>query len=263
MSFPVTRTVLVLSLAAGIACEDPTIKLDDPTEPDGSGFGDSADDTEGSTLETGDPGDSGSGGDTAPAATWSTCRDVRTADSAASDGPTTLYAGGDPVRPWTAWCHDMAGTPREYLTLVAGPRANYSQYTVGGRVGTRTSYTRVRIDPVRFLVDISDGTFSTSEGGFQGTETYVASMPYAVAMSCDDAPTGVGNLDLTATPFRVAEGAFFVGGYQASGTATYGASGQTVALAGGGYCGWIGPGADLYNPVNDTGGFLLPLVYGG
>ncbi len=251
------RLSLLVSLCAGVACGDTSIKLDDPAEPEGGDLGgDNAGDTAG-TLE---PGDSG-GRDTAPAATPASCAEARAADPTAPDGPTTLHVGGDPARPWTAWCADMAGTPRDYLTLVAGPDANFSQYSVGGRVGTRTRYTRVRIDPATFLVDISDPTFATSEGGFEGNGAYVASMPYAVAMSCDNAATGVGNIDLTGTPFRVAEGDFFVGGYAASGTATYSASGQAVALVGGGYCGWIGPDAALYNPVNDTGGFLLQLVY--
>ena len=35
-----------------------------------------------------------------------------------ADGEYTLYVGGAADQPWPAYCHDMAGTPAEYLVLV-------------------------------------------------------------------------------------------------------------------------------------------------
>ncbi len=88
----------------------------------------------------------------------------------------------------------MAGTPREYLTLMnTGGDFNFSQYTAGGatpgypspRESVRTNYYKIRIDPETLLVDIGDGTFSITTGTLWHSETTrgqiypVYSMPYA------------------------------------------------------------------------------------
>ena len=112
-------------------------------------------------------------------------------------------------------------------------------------------------------MDISDQTFATSTGGFSFQGTWIASMPYAVAMACEYTADGLGSVDVSGTPFRVRADAFLVDGYMAVGGATYGAGQKTVALTGGGYCGWISPKPGVYNPVNDAGDFLLPLEYAG
>lgn len=104
----------------------------------------------------------------------------------------------------------------------------------------RTSFTKVRLDPVTLQVDPGDQTFSASTGSLTHGQTPVASMPYGAAMDCVDAAstTGVANLDFTGLPFVAAPNQFTVSGYQPNGTTTYGGGGRTVDLTGGGYCGW-------------------------
>src|SRR5690349_7944745 len=113
------------------------------------------------------------------------CAAIRAANPGAGDGDYIISPGGNT---FSVYCHDMAGTPREYLTLVnTGGGSNYSAYGQlgSGPVPVVTRYTRIRLDPMTLLVDISDQTFATSTG-FQcciGT-TPVTSMPYANAASC-------------------------------------------------------------------------------
>ncbi len=199
----------------------------------------------------------------------STCALVRRANPAAPDGEYTLYVAGDGDRPWRAWCHRMSATPTEYLPLAStSPTANASQYTAGGyRPGTsvRTTYQRVRIDPVTLAVNIGDQTFATSRGRITITAGAITSMPFSVAADCVDGfvRSGVANVDLRGTPFAVAPDAFVTLGNSAGGAATYGARNQTVDLLAGGACGWIAPRAAPYDPINAAGGFDLPLVYLG
>lgn len=192
------------------------------------------------------------------------CQDIRSANPNAGDGNYNLHIGHDPNKRWTAYCHGMATSPAEYLSVKVGPNVNFSQYTTGGAVsGTnvRTSYGKIRVDPATLLVDISDQTFSVSSGSLvHGGET-VSSMPFGVGMSCDATASGVGNIDLTGTPFAVAADEFLVGGASSSGSATYSNNNRVVTLAGGGYCGWICASPATFNPFNDTGDFQLALVF--
>nr|WP_255653721.1 MULTISPECIES: Vps62-related protein [unclassified Myxococcus] len=190
------------------------------------------------------------------------CQEIRAARPTAGDGEYALHFMGDPARPWMAWCHDMAGTPREYLTpREKGQLANFAQYTAGGATpGTtvRTVYSRLRINPHTLHVDTTDTTFATSTGQvFHGGQP-VTSMPFANAMSCDWADSGRANIDLRGTAFKVATEAFAVKGYAQHGASVYSWGDQVVALRGGGYCGWIGP-ADS----NGFDGGSLPLFYAG
>jgi hypothetical protein len=193
-----------------------------------------------------------------------TCQEIRAAHPTAGDGLYTLFVEHDPAKPWKAHCHDMAGTPAEYLNLKVGPSVNFSQYTAGGAVsGTnvRTRYGKIRIDPETLEVDISDQTFSTSSGSLvHGGET-VTSMPFGVAMSCDATDSGVGNIDLTGTPFAVATGEFLQGGAGSSGSSVYSSDDRVVDLTGGGFCGWTCASPATFNPFNDAGDFQLALVY--
>ncbi|NOK23356.1 GON domain-containing protein, partial [Corallococcus carmarthensis] len=190
-----------------------------------------------------------------------TCLDIRTAQPSAPDSDYTLYLAGDASANWTAYCHDMAGTPREYLTLVrTDAGSNFSQYTAGGAspgTDVRTSYTRLRIDPITLRVDTADQTFASSTGALTHSPDTVTAMPYGVAMACR-ASQGVGNIDLRGTPFTVEASAFGVGGADASGAAVSSEEGQVVTLSGGGACGWVGPQGS-YNPYNQHG---VPLQLG-
>lgn len=173
----------------------------------------------------------------------SSCAQRRAADPALPDGDYTLYAGNDPRKPWTAYCKDMAGTPKEYLTLRNTTNANFSQYTAGGAspgTNLRTRFTKVRINPATLEVDPGDRTFSISTGGVSHSHATLASMPYAAAMDCvaAESTSGLANLDFTGLPFVVAPNQFALSGYLSSGTTSYGAGGRTVDLKGGGFCGW-------------------------
>lgn len=205
---------------------------------------------------------------------FASCEAVKDADPAAKDGPYTLHVGGDPSKPWTAYCHDMDGKPAEYLTLVmTGKNLNFSQYTAGGSspgVNVRTNYEKIRIDPKTLLVDVSDQTFSTSAGGLMNSGgPFVTSMPYGVAMDCAPQgfgiPTGMGNVDLRGTPFGVKAGVFVLGppaSGRLCGEATYLNNDQTVSLKGGGNCGFIGGGDYGHWGVPFTmGTFQMQLEY--
>ncbi|MDC3955326.1 GON domain-containing protein [Polyangium jinanense] len=194
-----------------------------------------------------------------------TCQEIRNRTPNAGDGHYLLHVDHDVAKGWTAYCHNMASSPAEYLTLQnTSASANFSQYTTGGAVsGTnvRTSYTKIRIDPETLLVDIGDQTFSSSSGELIHGGGSVTSMPYGVGMSCDASPSGIGNIDLTGTPFAVAEDAFQVGGAGSSGSAVYSSDNRVVNLSGGGFCGWICSNPATFNPFNDAGDFQLALEF--
>jgi hypothetical protein len=155
------------------------------------------------------------------------------------------------------YCHDMAGTPREYINLFSNVGVNFSQYTAGVSPGTnvRTSFSKLRIDPATLTVDINDLTFATSTGKLTHATLAVTSMPYGSAMSCNSTPDGIGNIDLRGTAFTIAD-TFAVGGFRATGSAKLSAENQVADLAGGGGCGWITPAPvliDTFGPFNPQG----------
>ena len=194
-----------------------------------------------------------------------TCAEILDVNPSAGDGLYTLYVGHDLAKPWTAHCFNMPWAPAEYLKLHnVGSSANFSQYTAGGPspgTSVRTSYTKIRVDPVTLLVDISDQVFSTSVGQLTHGSDQVTSMPFGVAMSCDAGPSGVANIDLTGTPFAVAPNEFLQGGTAGSGSATYSSGGRVVNLTGGGFCGWTCASPATFNPYNEAGDFQLALAY--
>jgi len=168
--------------------------------------------------------------------TPATCQEIKDADPLAADGDYTLYVDHDPAKPWTVYCRNMAGTPAEYLTLLStGNSVNFSQYTATSSQGSnvRTRYTKIRIDPVTLKVNIADQTFSSSTGQLRHGSVTVTSMPYGVAMSCNQAPSGVGNINLGGTSFKVAPNAFMQAGTNYSGTHLYSSADKVVNLTGG------------------------------
>lgn len=183
------------------------------------------------------------------------CLQVRQNFPSAPDG---TYLLSDGAKLFTVYCADMTTTPKEYVTLErTGSSENYSQYTAGGAspgTNVRTTFTRLRLDPAAFTVDIGDLKFASSTGSLRhsGNET-VTSMPYAVAMSCTGTPVGEGNVDLRGTAVKVTN-PFATGGAGPSGTATVSPDAQTVTLRGGGFCGWIMPTPVRYNPFNPSPG---------
>ena len=178
------------------------------------------------------------------------------------DGDYILNVNG---RYFTVFCYNMAGTPREYLTLVnTGDSFNFAQYTAGGSspgTDVKTSYSKVRINPQTLVVDIGDQTFATSTGSLILGSESVTSMPYGVAMGCTwNMDNGVANIDLRGTPFVVND-TFILGGYEPIGTTTFSADSQVVDLTGGGFCGWNQPEPYAFNPVNENGDFQLDLSF--
>ena len=187
------------------------------------------------------------------------CRAVKNANPSAADGEYALYVNGDATQPWTAWCHDMAGTPAEYLSLPStGASVNFSQYTAGvhngGGSNVRTLFSKIRIDPSTLRVNTGDQTFSTSSGLLWHGDA-VTSMSYAAAMNCDFGNPGLGNVDLRGTSFAVAPNQFQAVGYYGSGEATYSSDNRVVDLWNRGECGWNSvQGAD--HPFNGRGASL-------
>ena len=136
------------------------------------------------------------------------CADIRLEDPAADDGEYTLHVGQDPAKPWTVYCHDMAGTPQDFLTL-PNPGNNYSAHAlIGDGTEVYTYYTRVRIDPATLLVDVDDRTFADSIGSIDHAGTTVTAMPYAVLESCGTLQYILkgpqARVDLSGTPLRFA-----------------------------------------------------------
>lgn len=199
------------------------------------------------------------------------CATIHAANPAAPDGDYIISPGGNTFR---VYCHDMGGSPREYLTLVnSGGGSNYSAY---GQIGgwpfgnVITQYTRIRIDPMTLLVNISDQTFATSTG-YQCCigSTPIVSMPYANAGSCVGPDDGHANVDLSGTAFKVSD-TFTLDGWFPAGSinGSYLFWGETrfvdmqaFSITGGGFCGGLGPnpGGD----INTNGGFALQLAYLG
>jgi len=187
-----------------------------------------------------------------------TCADIHKQNPKAKDGNYIIY---NDSTLFTVYCYDMAGTPREYISLTqTGANVNYSQYTAGGAspgTNVRTMFTKLRIDPATLTVDIGDLTFATSTGSLDhsGSGTTVTSMPYGAAMSCAGPgdTSGAGNINLRGTPFQLGA-TFAVGGFDPGGSAVFGGDNQVVNLTGGGYCGWITPTPVMYNPFNPSPG---------
>ncbi|HEY2763065.1 MAG TPA: GON domain-containing protein [Pseudonocardiaceae bacterium] len=202
---------------------------------------------------------------------WGSCKDIHTIFPFAPDGTYPLITGNDTLL--TVFCYDMAGTPREYIDLAhTGAGSNFAQYTAGGAspgTNVRTSFTKLRIDPATLTVDIGDLTFATSTGRLQHSSVtrgpsspFVTAMPYGVAMSCEHpgSSDGVADINLQGTPFIV-DDTFVVRTFEGSGSATVSPDKKTVALNGGGYCGWISPAPSLDSPFNpQPGDFRLNLA---
>ncbi len=194
-----------------------------------------------------------------------TCAAIAASQPGAADGEYTLYFGGDIHKPWLAYCADMAMGPSEYLPLVAvlGDH-NFSQYTAGGAspgTSVRTSYMRLRIDPVTLAVDIGDQRFATSSGGLNHSFSEpVSSMPFGVAMSCDGTASGLANIDLRGTEFTLAS-TFQSFGAGGAGGAMVSSDLQQADLTGGGSCGWTGTPAVPFNPFNAAHGWVLQLAF--
>ena len=190
----------------------------------------------------------------APPALPATCAQVRQLSPGAQDGLQTLFLEGDAARPWVAWCHDMAGTPTEYLPL-PHPAANVSEFLVddsSAGSSVRTVYSRVRIDPATLSLLTGDPRFATSTGQLSFAGEQVTSMPLGSSLGCDaSGRSGQGSIDLRGTPFALVAGQFSLPGGAADGVLT-GNEDQTLQLQGVPTCGWVASSASV-QPMNQDG----------
>jgi len=194
------------------------------------------------------------------------CADVAAHTTLADNATVTLYVGGAANKPWTATCHGGV----EYLTP-ANATANFSQYTASTKspgTNVRTTYARLRIDPATLQLDICDQTFTTSTGSLEhdpadNGNLLVTSMPLGVAMDCggSGSHTGAAAIDVTGMPFAIG-GNWTPTGNGSNGMANKSPNGRSVAITGGGDCGWMAPVIAPYNPFNScSGGKLVQLSY--
>jgi hypothetical protein len=189
------------------------------------------------------------------------CYAPRTCAEAASHKPfpdntaVKLYAAADPAKPWMAYCHGGL----EYLTAQSAT-SNYGQYTASNKspgTNVRTTYARLRIDPMTLQLDICDRTFATSTGmlshdpAFHDPDIAVTSMPLGVAMDCGgtNSQSGAAGIDLGNLPFVVTSD-WSRAGNGTAGNANKNGGGRTVSITGGGNCGWNAPNGTPNDPFN-------------
>jgi hypothetical protein len=178
------------------------------------------------------------------------CTDVKDQDPEAADGVHTLYLGGDVNNPVTIYCHNMAEMPAAYLEFAnSGDGFNYATTSYPGQE-LITSYTRIRLDLQTLVVDLADRTFATTTGALPDSGL-ITGNDYATAVGCNAGEAGTvfgqANIDLTGTPFAVAESVTFVvrGQESEGGEPEIGPDRKIINLAVGGRCGWIAPAGDL------------------
>ena len=179
-----------------------------------------------------------------------TCADVRLGDPHAADGDYTLFLNRDPAFPISIYCHNMAGSPIEYLSLVnTGSNVNFAS-TVYPSDELITRYDKVRIDLHQLTLDATDRTFAT----VSGTVPLYSRVPYndyGRVVGCNEAQPGAalgrGNIDLTGTTLTLHETiTFTLAGADAEGSgAQISQGGQVVTLEAGGRCGWVAPEGPL------------------
>jgi|GEM_PF-6210336 len=176
----------------------------------------------------------------ASAATAATCAEVKVGLPGASDGNYVLHIDGRDIE---VYCHDMNGTPKEYINLLfTGPNDNFSSYPKYSEFdgpGVLTVFRKLRLNVSTLMVDTVDYTFADSEGYVtHGARTEI---PYGVARSCDPSSIGYANINLKGTPFTVVPNQYTAGGTVSNSSNVYSANNQVVDLTVAGYCAWNAP----------------------
>lgn len=192
----------------------------------------------------------------------SSCEEAAVGSTRLADGHRTLYLGNDVTKPWTAFCVDLdSDEPKEYLSLKDD--MTWSSYSVttpaGDSVEVKTTYDKVRIDPVTLELDAGDQTFALSSGtATHPTLGEISSMPLGVAMACN----AYANAQLYLEGPFVIDQVFAIGGTGATGYMNPWASNQVIELgANSADCGWVAPEKAPQEPRNDMGGFSIKLRY--
>ena len=180
----------------------------------------------------------------------SSCADLRDQDPEAADGTYTLYLGRDADKAVTIYCHNMAETPAAYLEFANSDDGfNYASTGYPGQE-LITHYSRVHLDLQTLIVDVTDRTFAETSGSAP-EPGLITGTDYATAVGCNAGEAGTvvaqANIDLTGTPFLVAESVtFVVRGQESEGSdPEISPDRKTVNLAVGGRCGWIAPAGNL------------------
>lgn len=197
-------------------------------------------------------------------------KDLRDMYSAVGDGEYILYYQGNKNQPYQVWVKGMRGNePKEYITV---PPGNYSSipsdktyYRWQSGKAMKTTYDRIRINPLTLVVDIHDSTYSTTTGGpisfypwskkpvkkRTKTETWTFSN-YGATKNCngkEDNNKSIARVDLRGTPFAVAEDVKWeIGGHNADnkGYARLSWENQVVTIkASNGSSGWAKPSPEL------------------
>jgi hypothetical protein len=179
-----------------------------------------------------------------------TCSDIQRRDPLAPDGEYTLFLNRNPAFPVVIYCHNMAGSPAEYITLTnTGENANFATTTYPD-AELITRYARVRVSLHTLTLNPTDRTFAT----VSGSVPFYSQMPhndYGRAVGCNEARPGAafgrGNIDLSGTNFTLDETVTFtLQGTDAEGSgAQISQGGQIVTLEAGGRCGWVAPDGPL------------------
>lgn len=179
------------------------------------------------------------------------CADIKAANPTAEDGDYTIYPAGNAAQPLPIYCHNLADTPLEYLSLptsdetanYALTRADDSNYL--GR-DVLTIYQKIRLDPATLIVDLTDTTFATSTGSINDGQIH--NTPYGTAAGCRGSlALGAANINLTGTPLTIAPDQPFAlqGDSPVGQPIDIQANGQIINLVGGGRCGYLAPDGDL------------------
>ena len=127
--------------------------------------------------------------------------------NAFSDGEYCLSVNGGGTTGTRVYCHDMAtDSPREYVTLPAGPDNNYSEtfHTTGTRGTVR--YSKLGLDLQNMYINSWDWTFVDHNAIIPyGSQVYDAYPLYGRAFSCSQEgfPRGRARIDLTGTGFHM------------------------------------------------------------
>jgi hypothetical protein len=169
-----------------------------------------------------------------------------------ADGDQKLYFQNNEQLAWTAWCHDG----NEYLTL-SNETSNYGELS-DATGSVRTEYSRIRIDAETLTIDVTDHTYTKSNGHLTANAVDVTVMPLGVAMACGASVYATTMIDLQGTPFAISS-VFAARGIAAHGGSTTYNDEQTFEGFAEGDCGYLAPTTMAGHPLSLANGYVLKL----
>lgn len=164
------------------------------------------------------------------------------------EGEYTVFAGGDPTKPFPIYCTNADGTLKDYLSLAnVGDTFNYSIIAHEGQQLV-VHYTKVRINPYTLELDKSDRAFATAVGQVpENIPSEINDPDFGVAVGCGNDLQNLtfaqANVDLNGTAFALDDSVLFgVFGFDAVGEgAIISSDRRVVAINVSGRCGWVWP----------------------